>query len=175
MTVPQFPNPEDATLLVDELQEAEAQHEGDVSDAPAGMRQKLKEMSARIRELEAEKETDAGEFRSRSMAQAFTSIGLDPQVGIGKAIKVTFDGEPEQLAEFAASEFEYEYGGQEHPYARAIAQGQAALDQVGQTAGSIAPPTQADELAKAEAKGDHATTLAMKGAQLSALLERGRR
>ncbi len=39
------------------------------------------------------------------------------------------------------------------------------------TAGSVAAPTQVDALAKAEAEGDHATSLAIKGQQMAEMLK----
>lgn len=66
---------------------------------------KLNAANARIRELEDEKETDAGVFRVRSMAQAFEAMELDPETGIGKAVAVLYEDEPEELAKFAVPTF----------------------------------------------------------------------
>ena len=86
-----------------------------------------------------------------------------------------YDGEmsKDAILGYAVSEYSYEAGeGVIHPQAEAIAQGQAALDQVGQTAGSLVAPTQDDVLAKAEAEGDYATTLAIKGQQVADAMNR---
>jgi len=50
-----------------------------------------------------------------------------------------------------------------------IADQQGALDQVGQTAGSVPVDlSESDALAQAEAAGDYATTMAIKGSQIAA-------
>jgi hypothetical protein len=46
--------------------------------------------------------------------------------------------------------------------AREISAGHAALDQIGQTAGSVAAPTYDDELARAESQGGYQKALAIK-------------
>ena len=84
---------------------------------------------------------------------------------------VTADGEPEQLAQFAEEEFGYRYDGPVHPMAEQIANGHSALDALGQTAGSIAPPTEQERIAEMEARGDTDGTIAGKGAQLGRMLK----
>ncbi|GAG00928.1 unnamed protein product, partial [marine sediment metagenome] len=56
-----------------------------------------------------------------------------------------------------------------------ITQGHEALDQVGQTAGSVpVTPTDGDVLAKAEAEGDYKTTMALKGQQMADMMQQRR-
>lgn len=113
-------------------------------------------------------------FRNTIMADAYAGLGLDTTAGLGKAIAKEYDGEASQeaLAEYAKNEYGYEAPVVENvnPQAQAINESQGRLDAMGIQAGSIAPPTQADELAKAEAEGNTDVTIAMKGQQLDELL-----
>lgn len=106
---------------------------------------------------------DAGSFRARTISQAFAAIGFDSDKGVGKAVAVTYGGEPEGLKEYAATEFDYH--GQDYPSAAQIGDAQARLD--GVTAGSIPTETPYDHaFAKAEAERDNATTMVLKGQQV---------
>ena len=163
----------DGTPQMDKMDEWEADENplGEYTEpdqsVPAGMRQKLSEQVTEIADLKQRLSEREDENRATSMNFAFESIGLNPNEGIGKAVAVTFDGEPDQLEQFALEEFEYEYAGAPHPMYAAILDQTARLDQVGQTAGSIAEPSQADVLADVEAKGDYATTMRIKGQQVA--------
>ena len=114
-------------------------------------------------------------LRTQLLDRSYTELGLDPTKLVGKAIAERYEGEPttEALATFAKEEYGYEPLPVEavHPQAQAIAQGQAALDQIGQTAGSVASPAEGDVLAKAEAEGDYATTMAIKGQQVADMFQ----
>ena len=110
------------------------------------------------------------DLKAKDRDRAFADAGLDITKGVGKAVYKEYDGDmtKDAILGYAAEEYSHEAGeGEVHPQAEAIATGQAALDQVGQTAGSVVPPTQSDELAKAEAEGDYATTLAIKGQRVA--------
>jgi len=137
-------------------------------DSPRGLRDVIAQQAARIKELEQSNTVESEDLSERLMAQAFDTLGLDSERGTGKAIAVTFDGAPEDLAEYAATEFDY--FGKNHPMADQIRNAQANLDALGQTAGSIAPPTEADVLAAAEKRGDTGTTMALKSQQLGRLI-----
>ena len=183
-----IPNPEDATPLLDAEEALAAQK-------PSGMRQKLSEQAAEIAALkaklddqtataesnldalteksQAEKAAEAQvaqeeieRLRAAAMTNAYQSIGLDEETGIGKAAAITYDGEPDGLAEYVEAEFGHTYA-PDHPMAVAIAEGQTRLDALGRTAGSIGVPTQADTLAKAEAEGDYSKTLEIKSQQIA--------
>ena len=114
--------------------------EDESKDTGKGLRAQLEKA------LDAGKQKDAdnADLRTKLLDRSYQELGLDPTKLIGKAIAEKFDGEPttEALAEFAKNEYGYEFEAveTEHPQAQAIALGQAALDQVGQTAGSIVPP-----------------------------------
>ncbi len=112
--------------------------------------------------------------RTDILTPAYEKLNLNPENGLGKAIAKEYEGEAsyEALAKYAKDEYGHEFTPVDttHPEAEAIVQGQAALDQVGQTAGSVVAPTQDDALAKAEAEGDYATTMAIKGQQLADML-----
>ena len=99
---------------------------------------------------------------------------MDTTTGLGKAIAKEYDGDmtKDAVLEYASSEYGHVAGEtQQHPEAEAIATGQAALDQVGQTAGSVAPPSREDVLAKAEAEGDTRTTMAIKSQQVAEMFQ----
>ena len=136
-------------------------------DEAKGLRGQLEAALAENKELKAEKR-----------GAAFHAAGLDPNQGLGKAIFKEYDGEltPDAVLEYAQTEYGY-VGDQtsQHPQAEQIQQGQQALDQVGQTAGSVVSPTQTDVLAKAEADGDYNTAMAVKTGQMAEWFYPGRR
>jgi hypothetical protein len=101
------------------------------------------------------------------MTQAYAAIGLNPEEGVGKAVNTIYDGEAEGLAAFAETEFQHVYDGPEHPYAEQIMNGQARLDAVTQSAGSISPPSEDALLAQAEARGDYQKTLEIKSDEMA--------
>ncbi len=113
--------------------------------------------------------------RTDILTPAYEQLGLDPSRELGKAIAKEYEGEAsfDALAKYAKDEYGYEYITPDptNPLAADIAQGQAALDQIGQTAGSVVAPNEGDRLAKAEAEGDYATTMAIKGQQVAAALQ----
>jgi hypothetical protein len=129
-------------------------------DEPKGLRKQLNESNAKLKKANA-----------REMERAFSDIGLSADKLLGKAIAKEYEGEitAEAIAEYAKSEYGWEGTTvSEHPEAETIAQGQAALDQVGQAAGSVPlTPTDGQKLAEAEAKGEYQKTLAMKGAEVA--------
>ena len=137
---------------------------GTEEETGGGLRRQLEATLAENRTLKADK-----------LSGSFKEIGLDPTTGLGKAIAKEYDGEisTEALAAFADSEYGHKFEAQAetHPQAQAINQGQAALDQAGQTAGSVPTPTQADVLAKAEAEGDYSKTMAIKSAQVAEMFQ----
>ena len=112
-------------------------------------------------------------LRTQLLDRSYTELGLDPTKLVGKAIAENYDGEPttEALAAYAKEQYSYEpvaAAPAAHPLAGQIESQQNALDQIGQTAGSVpVAPAQGDVLAKAEAEGDYATTMAIKGAQVA--------
>ena len=64
---------------------------------------------------------------------------MDPNEGAGKAVAVTFAGEPDQLEQFAEDEFGHIYEGAPHPMYAAIQDHTARSDQVGTTADPLLP------------------------------------
>ena len=141
------------------------------------------ETTTEVTEEEAEKETGKGlraqleasikrekKLKSTILDSAYEAIGLDTSTGLGKAISKEYEGEASQdaLTQYAKDEYGWEAPIQEttHPQAEAIAQGTQQLEQIGQTAGSVSTPTEGDNLAEAEAKGDYATTMALKSQQI---------
>jgi len=134
-----------------------------------GLRAQNDELRAKLR---------AAESRERDVILG--NLQLDPAVGIGLVLTEQYDAGDLPLADIAAAAAKYGHVTPEaqpapHPQAEQIAQGQAQLDSIGQTAGSVVPPTPEDALQKAEAEGDYATTLAIKGQQMADMLKPNRR
>jgi hypothetical protein len=110
------------------------------------------------------------ELRTLVMAGAYADLGLDPEVGLGKAIAKEYKGDAstEALAEYAQAEYGYTKPvGQEHPQGATIVQEQARLDAISVAAESIAPVSEGEALAKAEAEGDWEAAGRIKAAQLA--------
>ncbi len=132
--------------------------EVDVKESAGGLRKQLEGALGEIREL-----------KSGKRDEILASIGLDPQLGLGKALVEKFDEGKltiENLAEVAVAEYGHVVPEGQHPQAQQIAQGQADIDALQATGGSVAPFTQGDKIAKAEADGDTTTSIALKGDQL---------
>lgn len=113
-------------------------------------------------------------YKGIIMEGAYGKLGLEFDSGLGKAIAKEYEGEPDfdSLAAYAKEEYGYEPQTQEaeHPAQQQITQGHKALEAVGSTAGSVAPPTESDALAVAESNRDNNATIAMKGAQLREMM-----
>ena len=141
------------------------------TETPEGQEPEAKGLRKQLNEAHAQLKV----HRDRDMARSFGEIGLDPGKGLGKAIAKEYKGEvtTEALTEYAIKEYEFEVPVTPDPQsqqAQQIAQSHAALDGVQSAAGSIAPPTQQDVLAKAESDQNYDTTIAIKGAQLGKML-----
>jgi len=145
---------------------AEAAETPDVGDSPTpepeakGLRAQLEASQSRVKALEA-----------KEKVRAFEGAGLDTEKGLGKAIFKEYTGELDKDAvlEYAKSEYDWQVSTEsEHPEAQQIVGGQERLDAVTQTAGSIAPPSEAGILAEAEATGDYQKTLSMKAEEMGA-------
>jgi len=126
-----------------------------------GLRKQLETALKENRALKADKRDEV-----------LTGIGLDPTKGLGKALVEQFDDGKvsiDTLQETAVNEYGHVIPEaiEQHPQAQQIATETARVEELGQTAGSVAPPSQADALAKAEAEGDMATTMAIKGQQVA--------
>ena len=122
---------------------------------------------------------DNKKLRSTILTEAYVKLDLDTETGLGKAIAKEYDGAAsfDALAAYAKDEYGHEYTAPvtEPVTNEAITQGHAALDQVGQTAGSVpVSPTDGDVLAKAEAEGDYETTMAIKGQQMADMMRNRR-
>ena len=134
--------------------------EPDTPESGKGLRSKLEEALAENKQLKADK-----------LVGKFADAGLDPTTGLGKAIAKEYDGEisKEAILDYAKTEYEWEPTPVEelNPVAVAIAQEQANLDTIGETAGSVHTPTQAELLAKAEAEGDTQASMNIKGQQVA--------
>jgi len=152
---------------------AETPEETPVEETGKGLRAQLEKQIAATK---AEQDKNAA-LTTKLLENAYTDLNLDPTTGLGKAIAKEYQGEAsaDALAAYAKAEYGYEHTPVDpaHPQAADIANNQAALDQMGNTAGSIVPPSEKDTLAKAEAEGDYVTTVAIKGQQVADMF-RGR-
>ena len=152
----------------EETPEVEASEEKPVSEGK-GLRAQNDELRAKLR---------AAEARERDVI--LKDLQLDPAAGIGLVLTEQYDKGDLPLADIAAASVKYGHVVPDaqpaaHPQAQQINEGQAQLDAIGETAGSVAPPAPKDALAKAEADGDYATTMAIKGQQMADMLKPNRR
>ena len=130
-------------------------------DTGGGLRKQLEASLGREKQL-----------RTTILTDAYKKLELDTNTGLGKAIAKEYEGEAsfEALSDYAENEYGYkapEVEPDAHPQAQQIAQEQTRADQISETAGSVAPPTQQEALAKAEAEGDYKTSMAIKSQQVA--------
>ena len=157
---------------MDETTETTEVSEAPQTEEPKGMRATIEKQAGTIKSL---REDNASQ-RTQIMAGYYDSIGLDPSKELGKAISKEYEGptDLESLTNYAREEYGYvkkEAVEPVSPQAQQIAQGHAALDQIGQTAGSVPlAPEETDVLAKAEAEGDYATTMAIKSQRMAEMM-----
>ncbi len=103
------------------------------------------------------------------MNRAYAALDLNVETGLGKAANLIYEGEADGLRHFVEEQFEYVFA-PDNPAADVIADGHARLDIIGRTAGSVPKaPTGTDELAKAEAAKDYATTMRLKSEEMARL------
>ena len=129
-----------------------------------------------LRKQLAEAHQTIASQRTDLLTPAYSKLGLNPEVGLGKAIAKEYDGAAsfEALAEFAQTEYGHvapEVQPDAHPQAETIHAEADKLDKVAGSAMSVVPATPADELQQAEADGDYQKTLAIKGQQVAAMLK----
>jgi len=114
-------------------------------------------------------------LRAGKLADSFKAIGLDVDNGYGKAIAQNYDGEItiEAVTAYAKDEFGYVKPEATHPAAPVIAQAQAQADQFGHVATSVQPVSSlSEQLAAAEAAGDHELIGAIQGQQMQDMMDR---
>ena len=132
----------------------------------------IKQMRERIKELESVEK----EFKSVQMANAIKDAGFDPDTGAGKALKDLYKGE---LQADAIKEFASQYGWgdapaeptQEELQRQRVVSSQDNLDTVIEASVPVEPVGLDDQIAKAQADGDWATSSALKADKLKALLK----
>ena len=150
--------------MAEATESAETPQEAPTGDAKPeearGLRKQLNEAHAEIKTLKVEK-----------MDDALVKLNLNRESGLGKAIAKEYEGEASFDAISAYANTEYGHALPEasgdHPQAAQVQTAQAALDQVGQVATPTAPIGREDALAKADALGDYATTMAIKAQRLA--------
>jgi hypothetical protein len=131
-----------------------------------------------LRAAEKAAREKAAEYKALLMEGAYNQMGLDSEMGLGKAIAKEYDGAPtaDALAEYAKAEYGYEKPvGEINPQAVQITAETARLDQASQGAGSVPDTNMQDALAKAEAEGNYDLTMALKGQTVANQLMNPRR
>ncbi len=146
------------------------------TDEDASIQAAKPEDAKGLRKQLAEAHKDLAEANAKILTPAYEKLGLNPELGLGKAIAKEYDGPAsfEGLAEFAQTEYGHVAPDVEpdaHPQAEAIHTETDKLEQVAGAATSVVPATQGTELQKAEADGNYQTTLAIKGQQLAEMLK----
>ena len=155
----------DTTELTQSVEDAPDGTDGDSGkDSGGGLRKQLEAALKENRDLKSGKRDELLE-----------SIGLESDKGLGKALAEKFDAGDigiDNLVDTAVNEYGHVVPEGQHPQAQNIAQGQAELDQLQTTGGSVAPLSNQDKIAQAEAAGDNQASLALKGAQLGEMFGR---
>jgi len=147
-------------------QEAPTTEEATEETSGGGLRKKLTEANAKVKDLEA-----------KERKRAFADAGFDVETGMGKAVARTYDGDPEKdsILKFALDEYGYQPAPAPevtHPQAEQISLGQAQLDQVGNVAGSEVRTTREERLVKARQDGDYGAEGAIMAAQMQDMMDR---
>lgn len=95
---------------------------------------------AHIRELETENKT----LRQRIAATELQGMGLDPNIGLGKAVLKTYQGSYEDgdLQRFATEEYGWEPPESANPVVTETAQAEKRITDLEVTSESVAPPEQ---------------------------------
>ncbi|GAG27024.1 unnamed protein product [marine sediment metagenome] len=148
----------DETTETSEVEEPKAEQSG-----PKGLRDKL-----------AQVEAENARLRAGAMTSAFKDIGLDPEMGLGKAIAKEYKGETSLEALTAYAKDEYGHvapADPTHPQAQTIVQEQQRLDQAAVGSGSVVAPSQSDELATAEAEGNWQKAMTLKGNEVARMMQ----
>jgi hypothetical protein len=120
--------------------------------------------------LKRERTENAG-LRAQQMTTVYAEADLDPTAGLGKAIAKEYDGPMtlEALTAYASEEYGYVVPeAPSNPQAQMITTEQTRLDTAAQGAGSVpVAPTDAQAIAEAEAAGDFATAMSLKGDEMA--------
>lgn len=140
------------------IEDASAVVDGDThQETGKGLRTQLEAANAEL-----------SQYKDRALDDAFARNGLTRDAGFGKAVAQLYDGDPtpEALEAHLVAEYGYENPGEDHPLAQTIGTEQSKLDQIGNQAGSISPPSDQDRLSAAEASGNYQETMRMKTDQM---------
>jgi hypothetical protein len=120
--------------------------------------------------LKREREENAG-LRAQQMTSVYAEADLDLTKGLGKAIAKEYDGPMtlEALTAYASEEYGYVVPeAPSNPQAQLITSEQTRLDTAAQGAGSVpVAPTSEQAIAEAEAAGDYATAMSLKGEEMA--------
>jgi hypothetical protein len=133
-------------------------------NSPAGLRDALERAQKQAKE-EKEGRVVA---ETRLMEQAFKGAGLaDVTKGIGKAIVMTYDGEPDidAIKEYAKTEFDLDLG-PANTVATEVIEAQDRVDGVVEASSSITPSDLDARISEAEKSGDVQTSMALKMAKV---------
>ncbi len=114
----------------------------DQQQEPAQDNSAIKQM----REAMERKDDTIASMRTQLVGGHLSSIGLNPDAGLGKAIAKGYDGDvsAEAIAAFAKDEYSYEPKATENPQAQNVQEAQQRADQFGSAAASVQPTSQED-------------------------------
>jgi len=132
---------------------------------PAWYRDQMSAKDVEIKELTK----TTNRQRVKLMEETFSKVGLDPAVGLGKAIAEKYQGEPtvDDLRTFAIEEYSWEPPEEleENPLAKPIVDAQGRVDKAVKAADSTQQSAVDLQIAEAEEKGDFATSIMLKVAK----------
>lgn len=136
---------------------------------PEGLREAKKRAEKRARD-EAERANIA---ETRLMEMAIKSAGIsDPTTGIGKAVVMTYDGEPDPdaIREYAEKEFGFKPTAQAEaePIAEQVEEAQQRVETVTASSTPVEPSDLDAQILEAEKRGDVQASMSLKFAKVVA-------
>ena len=130
-----------------------------------------------LREAKERAEARAKKYHGQLMESAFTSLGLDPNKGIGKAVAEKYEGEPiaADISAFAVEEYSWEPPTPDPdptpdptPAQQIQQPAQQRVDDALKQSTPADTPTLDSQIAAAEEKGDWQKSMALKAQQVAA-------
>lgn len=126
-----------------------------------------------LREALKRSQDEAAEYRAELMESAWEKIGLNPEVGLGKAIAKEYKGKPTEaaLAEYAASEYGHNVpDAPENPAEPEIKAGTEVQETVNAASTPVVPDVPEERQRKAEQTRDWDTAGRVKADKLRKMM-----
>jgi len=156
--------------MTTEMNETEATPIEDVADEASESGPK------ELRDALKRTQKENAELREILMEDAWAKVGLDPSVGLGKAIAKEYKGKPtaDALAQYAAEEYGHNVPeAPENEVQTQVDHGTAIQDRVQSASQSVVPNAPEETRRKAEAEGDWETAGRIKADKLRKMLRPG--